>query len=412
MISYTKLFYNLVGPKLLILLTVMQASAIIEGFGISLILPIIQGDSQSDSRLGSIINSGFDLIQLEPHLTNTLIVLVMFFVIRGALLIGQSWYQSRILSLNLTSMRVGFATAITKTEFNHLSRQDTGVLSNVMSTEIERVNHALSQLLSLMVAVTTALVYIGIALLVEPVVTIFLAILVAPIAVIMMYLNRLTSRASLQLTDGSNKQQSIFLEMLRNMKYLKATGRSVPVLKRVMNESGRVGDAYRKLSFLQGATAFGLEPLIVLVLASVIYFFTEIRGADVLEILFLLFVFRTAAGNLIATQPAYRKFLAADGSMRIYRKLRSELEANKEVVTSSNPAPDFTSGISLKNVSYTYAGQVEPSVNNVSFSIPVKSTVAFVGPSGSGKSPRPISSPLCCNQRLAKCSWGKHLTAM
>jgi ABC-type multidrug transport system fused ATPase/permease subunit len=385
-ITYTKLFYNLVGPKLLILLAVMQAAAIIEGFGISLILPIIQGDNQSDSRLASIIEWGFDLIQLDPSLTNTLVVLVIFFVIRGALLIGQSWYQSKILSRNLTNMRVGFATSIANTEFNYLNKQDSGVLSNVMSVEIDRVNHALSQLLSLMIAVTTALVYVGIALLVAPVVTIFLAVLIAPIAVIMLYLNRLTSRASLQLTAGSNKQQSIFLEMLRNMKYLKATGRSVPVLGRVVKESERVGNAYRKLTFLQGATAFGLEPFIVLVLAAVIYFFTEIRGADVLEILFLLFVFRSAAVNLVATQPAYRKFLAADGSMRIFRELRTKLEANKEPNSSSNPVPDFTSGISLQNVSYTYEGQTSPSVDNVSLAIPAKSLVAFVGPSGSGKS--------------------------
>lgn len=386
MIAYTKLFYNLVGPKLLLLLVVMQAAAIIEGFGISLILPIIQGDNQSDSRLASIINWGFDLIAIDPSLTNTLIVLVIFFVIRGGLLIGQSWYQSLILSRNLTNMRVGFATSIANADYNYLSRQDTGVLSNVMSVEIERVNHALSQLLSLMIAVTTALVYVGIALLVAPVVTIFLAILIAPIAAIMLYLNRLTSRSSLQLTDGSNKQQSIFLEMLRNMKYLKATGRSIPVLGRVVSESGRVGIAYRKLNFLQGATAYGLEPFIVLVLAAVIYFFTEIRGADVLEILFLIFVFRSAAINLVATQPAYRKFLSADGSMRIFRDLRTNLEANKEPDSSSNPNPDFTSGISLHNVSYIYEGQTSPSVDNVTLDIPAKSTVAFVGPSGSGKS--------------------------
>jgi ABC-type multidrug transport system fused ATPase/permease subunit len=386
MISYTKLFYNLVGPKLFILLAVMQTSAIIEGFGISLILPIIQGDSQSDSRLASIIDWGFDLVQIDPNLTNTLIVLVVFFTIRGALLVAQSWYQSRILSRNLTKMRVGFVTAIASSNYNHLNRQDTGVLSNVMSGEIERVNHALSQLLTLMIAITTALVYIGIALLVAPVVTIFLAILVAPIAVIMLFLNRMTSRASLQLTDGSNKQQSIFLEMLRNMKYLKSTGRSVPVLGRVVNESKRVGDAYRKLSFLQGATAFGLEPIIVLVLASVIYFFTEIRGADVLEILFLLFVFRTAAVNLVATQPAYRKFLSASGSMRVYRQLSSDLKTNEEPNTSANPVPDFTSGISLNDVSYTYPEQSAPSVDKITLKIPSKSTVAFVGPSGSGKS--------------------------
>ena len=365
MITYLKLFYELVGPKLLLLLAVMQAAAIIEGFGISLILPIIQGDDQTESRLASVIDRGFDLIGVDPNLTNVLIVLVIFFAIRGLLLVGQSWYQSRVLARNLTNMRVSFATAIANSDYKYLSRQDLGVLSNVISVEIQRVNDALSHLLSLMVAATTALVYIVIAMLVAPVVTIFLAILIAPIAFVMLHLNRLTTRASVQLTDSSNRQQSIFLEMLRNMKYLKATGRSVPVLSRVISESRRIGRAARRLYFLQGATTFGLEPIIVAVLAGVIYFFTEIRGADVLEI---------------------RKFISATGSMRIYRELKENLEANEESDTSSKPAPDFTSGIFLKNVSYTYPGQDQPAVDNVSISIPSKSTVAFVGASGSGKS--------------------------
>ena len=58
MIDYLKLFYSLVGPKLLVLLGLMQVAAILEGFGISLMLPIIQGDSQTESRLASVIEWG------------------------------------------------------------------------------------------------------------------------------------------------------------------------------------------------------------------------------------------------------------------------------------------------------------------------------------------------------------------
>jgi len=196
----------------------------------------------------------------------------------------------------------------------------------------------------------------------------------------------MTTKASLQLTDGSNRQQSFFLEVLRNMKYLKATGRTAPVIGRVITEAKRVGEAYRKLTFLQGATTFGLEPIIVLVLAVVIYFFTEIRGTNVLEILFLLFVFRTAAVNLVATQPAYRKFISATGSMKVYKDLRSEIDANRERDTSTKAAPDFSNGFELRNVTYTYPGRNSPSVDDISLRLPTKSTVAFVGPSGSGKS--------------------------
>ncbi|MEC9292937.1 MAG: hypothetical protein VYC65_01485, partial [Chloroflexota bacterium] len=120
MISYTKLFYEMLGPKLLLLLGVMQIAAIIEGFGISLILPIIQGDHGSESRLATMIDKAFDLIAITPNLTNTLIALVIFFTIRGVLLLGQSWYQSTILASHLTGMRVGFAKAIATAEYDYL----------------------------------------------------------------------------------------------------------------------------------------------------------------------------------------------------------------------------------------------------------------------------------------------------
>ena len=386
MIGYARLFYGLIGPRLLALLLIMQVAAILEGFGISLMLPIIQGDQASDSRLAEAIEWSFALINVPQTLTNILIVLVCFFSIRAVLLIAQSWYQSRILSENLVKMRTEFIGSLASAEYSFLSGQDSGLLSNVMSGELQRVNFALAQLLGLMVAATTAAVYIVIAMLVAPVVTIFLAAMVLPVAVIMFYLNRVTTTASLEHTDGSNRQQSFLLEVLRNMKYLKATGRTDLAVRRVNTEVARVGAAYRRLTFLQGATVFGLEPIVVLVLAVVIYFFTEIRGANVLEILFLLFVFRTAAVNLIATQPAYRKFISATGSMRVYRELRANIEAHRERDTSSLATPDFKSSFGLHNVTYTYPGNDWPSVDNVTLSIPATSTVAFVGPSGSGKS--------------------------
>lgn len=370
---------------MLVLLGVMQAAAIIEGFGISLILPIIQGDQENNSRLSNIINWGFDLVSVTPDITAILIALIIFFILRAALLIGQSWYQARILSHHLIEMRSEFIKTVSKTDYQYLNSQDSGVLSNVMSGEITRVNSALAQLLNLMVRATTAIVYIALALLVAPVVTIFLCVLAFPVLVLMLYLNRITTRASLQQTDGSNRQQSFFLEAIRNIKHLKATGRDAIVIRRVLLEVKRVGDSFRKLTFLQGATNAGLEPIIVIVLASVIYFFTEIRGADVLEILFLLFVFRTAAVNMVATQPAYRKFISAAGSMKAYGEFRANILANREKDTSDNPSPVIGHGFEMREVSYTYPGQKSPALNNISALIPSNSTVAFVGMSGSGK---------------------------
>ena len=84
MIHHIKTFYNLIGPKLLILLLIMQIAAVLEGFGVSLMLPIIQGGGAADSQLESFINWAFEIAGIPSSLGSILIVLIMFFLIRAA----------------------------------------------------------------------------------------------------------------------------------------------------------------------------------------------------------------------------------------------------------------------------------------------------------------------------------------
>jgi ABC-type bacteriocin/lantibiotic exporter with double-glycine peptidase domain len=386
MIKRMKMFYGLIGPRLLVLLFSMQLAALIEAFGISLMLPVIQGGSESNSQLEQIIDWAFNLVNVTPTLTNSLIALTVFFLIRSVILVAQSWFTAKILSQTLMTMRSDFIGSLARSKYSHIRTVDIGTASNVMGAEIERVNAALNQLLLLMVAATTAIVYVGIALLVAPVVTLFLLLLAVPIALVMIFVNKSTSRASNKYTAGSNKQLSLMFEMLSAIKYLSATGRSPKILRRIVAESTKVGNAYRKLHYYRGATLFGLEPFIVVALAAVIYFLVEVRNGDILDILFLLFVFRTAAVSIVATQPTYRKFIDTTGSLKVYNDLRTNFDQHSQPDTSRLIEPDFSGDLKLDNVSYRYDDGSEDVLKNIGISIPPRSTVALVGPSGSGKS--------------------------
>jgi ABC-type bacteriocin/lantibiotic exporter with double-glycine peptidase domain len=380
------MFYKLIGPRLLLLFGTMQIAAILEGFGISLMLPIIQRESDSNSQLEQLIDWAFNLVNVTPTLINSLIALIIFFLLRSAILIGQSWIAANILSQTLMKMRSDFVESLVQTKYSYIRTLDNGKVSNVMSAEIERVNLALSTLLVLMVSATTALVYIVIAILVAPVITAFLFVLVLPIGLLMIFINRATMKASVKYTDGSNRQLSLMFELLGAIKYLTATGRSNPIVGRIITQSSRVASAFKRLYFLQNATLYGLEPFIVIVLAVVIYFLVEVRNGDIFDILFLLFVFRTAAVSLVATQPAYRKFVATTGSLNVYSELRTNFERNNQSVGSNLSKPDFSGEIKLESVSYRYKDDTTDVLKNVSLSIPQRSTIALVGPSGSGKS--------------------------
>jgi ABC-type multidrug transport system fused ATPase/permease subunit len=46
----------------------------------------------------------------------------------------------------------------------------------------------------------------------------------------------------------------------------------------------------------------------------------------------------------------------------------------------------FNSGIEVRNLEFTYEGNITPTINNIHLSIPAGSTISLVGPSGAGKS--------------------------
>ncbi|MBL01250.1 MAG: hypothetical protein CL774_02005 [Chloroflexi bacterium] len=384
MIKYIKKYYNFLGKKIIVLLIIMQTGALIEGFGISLILPIIQNEELEDNRLLQTINWLFDLINLDQSLLNLLIVLILFFVLRAIILIFQSWFQAAIISSNLIYMRKNLIDSLILSDYKFINSLNRGTLSNVLNNEIERVNFALDQLLAFIVSLSTALVYLLIAFVISPVVTIFLVIFAIPIAIIMIKLNKITTKSSQDLTKGSNKQQNFILEIIENIKYLKSTGQYLSISKKINIEIKKVGKAFRKLKFVQSSSTFLFEPFIVIIMASLIYYFTEIRKSNIIEILFLLFIFRQAAINIVATQAPYRKFISSVGSMEIYFKLLDSLYSHSENENLNGDEPNFDSVLKLRNVSYKYDNNI--ALDNISIEIKPKTTIAFVGPSGSGKS--------------------------
>ena len=384
MIRYIKKYYEVLGNKIIILLIIMQTAALIEGFGISLILPIIQNEELENNRLLQFFDWMFNLINLDQSLINMLIVLIVFFIFRAIILVFQSWFQAEIISNKLINMRKNLVLSLIHSDYKFINTQNRGTISNVLNNEIERVNFALDQLLAFIVSFITAMVYLLVALIISPVVTIFLAILSIPIGLIMLRLNKMTSKSSKALTDGSNKQQNFVLEIIENIKYLKSTGQYPGISKKMSTEIINVGKAYRKLKFIQSSSTFLFEPLIVVIMAILIYFFTEVRKSNIIEILFLLFIFRQAAINLVATQAPYRKFISSVGSMEIYFKLQRKLDDNLENLSPNGDDPNFNTVLKLKNISYNYKN--EKALNNISLEIKPKTTVAFVGSSGSGKS--------------------------
>ena len=386
LITCTKLFIRELRWRMLWLFLLMLFAAVAEGIGISMILPLLQTDSGiGDDQLSRILQSLFVLIGMDPTIISILSTLVAFFFIRSVFLLWQASYLAKVVSDHLVQMRSRTISALFRSRYQYVMEKDIGFLTNAITTEIEKVNFSLRQMASLMVYASTSIIYLTLPLLFQPIITGFLIGISIPVIAMMMIVNRMTRAASTSHTLHSGRQQNFLVEALSHAKYLMATGRSNVVVDRVLTETRLLGSRYRRLMTLSGIARYGFEPFIVIGLALVILYYTQLQGRMIGEILFLLFLYRTAAVNLLSIQPAYRSFLDSSGSLQLYRDLSQELSNSIEPTGTVN-VTNASQEISVDNVSFKYHTGRSQALTDVTITIPSHKTIAIVGPSGSGKS--------------------------
>lgn len=132
------------------------------------------------------------------------------------------------------------------------------------------------------------------------------------------------------------------------------------------------------LTFTEGAFVF-LIPLILFIAPS------AIKSGNIGELI-TNFAFYAVFSAIISTALA-RIMFAASGSMLANTALNRIDEVMKaplleEAINSKQPKDN---SVEFKNVSFTYDGALQPALDNISFKIEPGQTVAFVGPSGGGK---------------------------
>ena len=312
-------------------------------------------------------------------------MLVLFFFVRAILFIGQTWYQAGLLANHLSDIRGKLIRSIFNTDYVHLTKYDAGYLTNGVVREIESVNHGVRMLIDLMVALVMASVYILLPVLMQPVLTISLFVLAIPIAGLSFVMIQKTRRLSIRLTEIHGRQESFFIEGIRNAKYVKATGRVKVISSRMVSETNRVSEIFRKFFILGGITRYAPEPLVVFVMAAVIIIYTRGFDHSITEILFLMFLFYQSAKNMLKVQSSLRQFIEATGSLRLYEKLRNDLDIHAIKDDSIENKPNLDAPINLSNITVNYPNAATAALTHIDLKIPNRSTVALVGASGSGK---------------------------
>lgn len=395
------LFNKREKKKLIILFFMMIVAALFETIGIGLIVPFV--GIVTDPAIiqeQAILSYIYDLFNFESTTTFiifSVITLLTVFILKNLYLLLFNYTQFRvILNQQVKLSRTLFKEYLTKPYTFHLQRNTADLLRNVngeVSKVFQGIVMAGFQLFTEFLVITCILVLL---LMTAPMATLVASILLGgSVFLFFAFLRKKISSLGKEQQKVSGTMIKWVNQGLGASKEVKVSGKESFFINSYTSQSQIKANNSRYMKMLELAPRLFIETLlvsIVLITMLIIVF----QGTGLTQIVSTMALFAMASFRLM---PSITRVVSLITSIRynqpalsiVYDDLflnkdeNGKIKRNRDSVIINLGEKTFKDSIKLNEVSFRYPNQKECSVKDVSLTIPIGMSVAFIGESGAGK---------------------------
>ncbi|MCX6985833.1 MAG: ABC transporter ATP-binding protein, partial [Lentisphaerae bacterium] len=391
LIKYFSFYYKLTKGRLLLFIGSAGISVFFEMLTAAAFLTVLLfGTKNEANRITKFVYEILALIGIT-EIRDSFIFLLFFATVtifmRSIFEIISGVYVARLDSMIFINMEINILKKLISSKYEYFISQNLGALSNTMTREIRTVAVSFRFYGTIIVSSFFATLYVSIPLILRPDVVIAMAVVIVPVFFITRIINRKSKALSLNTTSLMSKFTGNILQLLHHVKYLKSTETYPPVFNTIKSLCNNIAANSNRTSLWSNIGGYGIMPFAILFSVLIIYYQVIVLNVTVIDAITVLGLLYMASQKLLVIPSSYQKFVSSAGSILIYEKLIDELSRNQEnFENSKNIAPDYSGKIVFSNVSFKYAKGNSPVLKSLSLEIQPKSTVAFVGGSGAGKS--------------------------
>ncbi len=370
------------------LFALMLFAALTEGFGILLLIPLLDllNGGVSQNGIGQTLWQILGLLNIPQTTGGVLIAFVGLVALRSTIQFSRDRLSTTLQHNIVDHLRISCFSALMQVEWRWLISNRKSDQANLLLTDVSRVGIGLNFGLSLLVTLVTFLVYLWVAFSLSLQMTCLA--LSGGIIVLGLLTKQRNAALKLGLSMGQANRalQGNVQETLAGIKLAKILGNEQVHLNHFEETVGAVRHQQtafmastslsRSLVQLGGATF----------LASFLYFGLTYWQTPMPELFTLVLIFSRLIPLLMSGQQQYHHCLHSLPAVHEIQKLLTECRLAAEPQMTTKDIWPVTQAISLENVTVSYTGRDTPALDQVSVSFPVKTTTAIMGHSGAGKS--------------------------
>lgn len=374
------------------LVLMMLFAAVLEAFGIGLVVPLLVAMTSTEATdqggiMGRLIAWGTG----DAGLTVFAGALLGVFVVKNGFLSFLTWARARYqLSLQVKTSRRLLGAYLGRTFEEHVQSNTAETLRNVNDEVRWTFQQSLGSLLNVLTEGLVVVALIALLVAVNPIVAISAVVSVGGLgALFFLGIRRRTARLGEQQQRAQGQLNRVVAQSLGSFKETRLLGTAPFFLDRFEDASRAWADTYVNLTTVKALPRYVLETLSVVGMLVVVIV-ARVQGTPTEAIVPLLTVVALASVRLA---PSATRIISSLTVMVHYspsvRAVIQGLDSVPDADDTSHPTPAErgpVGAIEIDGVSFTHAGASRPTLSDVHLQIAPGTIVAFVGSSGAGKS--------------------------
>lgn len=381
-------FYRYLRSKIFIAFLLSVSVGFLDGLGLTMFIPLLQvvseggiADSEEMGKLGIFIK-GLESLGISMTLMGVLLLMIIFFSLKGAATYLRSIYLIILQQSFIRKIRLNLLSMLNQIEFKRFITSDVGRIQNTMTGEVDRVQRAFTAYFNTMQQAVLVIVYMGFAFMANAQFALLVTAGGALTNFLYKYIYTRTKSASRSLTRYNSVFQGQIIQHVGHFKYLKATGMVGTYGKKLKKTIYQIEESRRRIGFLNSIATAVREPMMIGIIAAVIFVQARFFGGNIGVIILSLAFFYRALTSLMSMQQNWNTFMEVSGSLENMQDFQKYLETGKEK-PGKVKLQKFSKQIDIQEVDFYY-GQ-EQILKNINLQIKKNQSMAFVGESGSGK---------------------------